>query len=380
MQKMTFYPLDNADCCQIDLANGQKLLFDFSATRDPSDEDDKRIDLPKQLRDDLRSASRNHFDVVAFTHLDKDHYAGASEFFYLEHAKKYQGPDRVRIDLLWVPAAVIGDDDLEEDEARIIQREARFRLKEGNGIRVFSRPDTLKDWLAGEGLTVEDRAHLISDAGELVPGFTTDTSGVEFFVHSPFASRQDDGTLVDRNRDSIVVQATFLQRPKFTKLILGSDLDHEALAEIANITRQKGNEARLEWDVFKLPHHCSYLSLGPEKGTSRTEPVPEVRWLFETQGQQRGIAVSTSKPIPISDEVQPPHRQAAAYYRGALRDLQGDFIVTMEHPSVSKPEKLEIAVGDTGATVQRRIASTPMIATTTRAPRAGYRVGGRRPL
>ena len=86
MPKLTFFPVGNADCCRIDLANGQKLLFDFADTRDPSDKDDLRIDLPKALREDLESANRNHYDVVVFTHLDKDHYSGASEFFYLEHA------------------------------------------------------------------------------------------------------------------------------------------------------------------------------------------------------------------------------------------------------------------------------------------------------
>ena len=133
MAKLTFFPLGNADCCRIDFDNGKKLLFDFAATRDPSDKSDLRIDLPKELRNDLQAARRNHYEVVAFTHLDKDHYAGASEFFYFEHAQKYQGGDRVRIGTLWVPAAVIVEKAPDEDEARIIQSEARYRLKEGRG-------------------------------------------------------------------------------------------------------------------------------------------------------------------------------------------------------------------------------------------------------
>ena len=373
MSKLTFFPLGNADCCRIDLRDGQKLLFDFAATRDPSDKNDRRIDLPKELRDDLRSAGRNHYEVVAFTHLDKDHYTGASEFFRLEHAKKYQDEGRTRIDSLWVPAAAIIEEDLDEDEARIIQREARFRLKEGKGVRVFSRPEALEDWLASQGLAVKDRAHLITDAGQLVPEFTTYETGVEFFVHSPFADRLDDGTLVDRNRESIVVQATFACDATETKVILSSDVDHEALAQIVKITQGKGNEARLEWDVFKSPHHCSYLSIGPEKGKYKTEPVPEVKWLFEEQGQKGGIVVSSSWPIPSEDTIQPPHKQAASYYRDMVKGLAGEFIVTMEHPSVSKPDKLEIGVceGQLGAAVRRRVASSSIIASGTRAPRAG---------
>ena len=141
MPKLTLYPPGNADCCLIDLAGGEKLLFDFAAARDPADEDDLRIDLPTVLRDDLEEANRNEYDVVAFTHLDKNHYTGVSEFFYLEHAKKYQSEDRVRINMLWVPAAVVIEEGPDEDEPRIIQADARYRLERGKGI-VSSRAPT----------------------------------------------------------------------------------------------------------------------------------------------------------------------------------------------------------------------------------------------
>lgn len=373
MPKLTFFPVGNADCCRIDLADGQKLLFDFADTRDPSDKEDVRIDLPKALHEDLESANRNHYDVVVFTHLDKDHYSGASEFFYFEHAKKYQSEARVQINTLWVPAAVIVEEAPDEDEARIIQTEARYRLEKGEGIRVFSRPDALKDWLKEHGLTVGERANLITDAGQLVPEFTATKNSVEFFVHSPFADSLEDGTIIDRNRDSIVVQATFMCESSETKVILGSDVDHEALAQIVTVTKRKKNESRLEWDVFKLPHHCSYLSLGPDKGENKTEPVTEVKWLFEDQGQQGGIVVASCRPIPSVDETQPPHKQAAAYYREVLNVLGGEFIATMEHPRVNRPDKLEIIIceGEGGVTVQRRAISATAIATRTRAPRAG---------
>jgi len=373
MAKLTFFPIGNADCCRLDLENGQKILFDYADTRDSSDSSDRRIDLPTELRDDLATANRDSYDVVAFTHLDKDHFARASEFFYLKHAKKYQNEDRTHINELWVPAAIIVEEGPDDEEARVIQAEARYRLEKGESVRVFSRPEALKDWLEDHGLTVEERKHLITDAGQLVPGFTTSDNGVEFFVHSPFASRLDDGTLVERNRESIVVQARFTCGGSETKVILSSDVDHEALTYIVQVTRAKGNESRLEWDVFKLPHHCSYLSLAPEKGEEKTEPVPDVKWLFEEQGHAGGIVVSTSSPIPTTDEEQPPHKQAAAYYRDLVRSLDGQFIVTMEHPSVTKPDKLEIVIcdGTGGATVLKRAAPASVIASGTRAPRAG---------
>lgn len=45
-------------------------------------------------------------------------------------------------------------------------------------------------------------------------------------------------------------------------------------------TRQRRRDERLKWDAFKIAHHCSYKSVGPEKGTQKTEPTPAVKDLF----------------------------------------------------------------------------------------------------
>ena len=167
MPRLTFYPLGNADCCLIDLANGKKILFDYADTRDPNDKDDRRCDLLKELREDLEAAKRDYYDAVAFTHLDNDHYKGASDFFWLDHDSKYQSSDRAKIHLMWVPAAAITEDPktLKDDEGRLIQKEARYRFKKGEGIRVFSRPQRLKDWCEKNGVDFEKRKHLVTDAG-----------------------------------------------------------------------------------------------------------------------------------------------------------------------------------------------------------------------
>lgn len=370
MHTVTMFPLGNADCCRIDLAGGQKILCDYANTRNADDPDDKRIDLEQELRSDMRAAKRDFYDVVAFTHLDTDHFCGATEFFELRHAAKYQGKDRIKIQEMWVPAAAIYEErsDLAE-EGRVIQAEARYRLKKGEGIRVFSRPAKLEAWLRAQGLTLQSRAHLITDAGQLVPGFSLSEQGVEFFVHSPFASRQDDGTLADRNTCSLVMQAVFEVLGRQTKVILAADTTHDAWTEIVRITKFHNRQERLEWDVFKLPHHCSYLSLGPEKGKEKTEPVEAVQWLMEEQDQLGATLVSTSDPIPAEDTDQPPHRQAAKYYRNNPRG--GTFIVTMEHPKVSAPEPLVITIDHRKATIRKRAVAASVAVTSVAAPRAG---------
>jgi hypothetical protein len=378
MPKLTFYPLDNADTILIDLANGKKVLFDYADMRSDA-EDDKRIDLRETLWKNLKDDKRDGYDIFAVTHLDNDHTCNAEEYFFLDHAKKYQEGDRAKIGTLWVPAGVIVEsrNDLNPG-ARALQAEARHRLVKGYGIRVFSRPQLLKDWLDARGIRLEDRDHLITDAGNLAPELTLPRDGVEFFVHSPFAWRQDDDDVIDRNGNSLVMQATFSVNGTVTRAILGSDVDHEALTLIVKTTKRHKREARLLWDIFKLPHHCSYLTLGPVRGEDKTEPVEEVHWLSEKQAQRGCVVISTSKPIPEKgsdedDSTQPPHRQAANYYRDLVDEdgRDGEFKVTMEHPKVSAPKPLVIEIDGMGHRVKKEQVIGAAAVASTSAPRAG---------
>ena len=109
MSKLTFYPVGNADTFVIDLDGGEKLIFDYADRRNEADKDDKCCDLSAELRADL--GKRTDYDVAIFTHLDQDHYDGSTDFFYLEHDEAYQGKvdgkDRVKMGVMWVPAAVL---------------------------------------------------------------------------------------------------------------------------------------------------------------------------------------------------------------------------------------------------------------------------------
>ena len=377
MPKLTFSPLGNADCTLIDLINGEKILFDYANRRNPEDKDDKRIDLPADLRKDL--GTRDYYDVVTFTHLDQDHYDGMTEFFYLEYDKAYQGKvdgkARVKMNIMWVPAAVITEE-LEEEESKVIQEEARYRLKQKKGIRIFSTPQRLEGWLKDNKMKLADVQHLITDAGQLAPEFNLKDHGVEFFVHSPFATRQDDNDLEVRNDDAIVMQATFQVQSVDTKLLLFADINYDVIDDIVKQTNYHDNEARLEWHVFKLSHHCSYTAVGPDKGDDKTEPSDNVDWLFREQGQAAGILVSTSKPIPKKgtkedEDVQPPHRQAANFYRDIAKEKSGEFIVTMEHPSTSEPKPLVIEIDQFGATVKKQQSFGAAAVASRPAPRAG---------
>ena len=361
---LTFFPIGNADTTLIKLSNGQNVLIDY-AHMHCDDKEDKRIDLPTAMDKQVIG----DFDVVCFTHADEDHICRFSEYFYLDHAAAYQGDDRKKIKELWVPANVLVEMNVDGD-ARILRQEARYRLKNKYGIRVFSRPKKLKDWCdCQEDICFDDIKHLIVDAGTLVPGFTVAGNGVEFFAHSPFAS---DNLDIDRNNESIVIQATFNDRCN-TKLLLGSDVDHDAWTDIVKITRYYHNEERLRWDIFHISHHSSYTAIGPNKGEEETQPNPEVKWLIEDMGNQRCRIVSPSWEIIPIDSVQPPHRQAANYYKRITKSKNGIYHVTMEHPDKNKPDELTLEIDQFNCmSLKIKETSNAAFAFGSPTPRAGY--------
>lgn len=375
MTQLTFFPLGCGDTTLIELQDGRRMLVDYADMRCATDPSDKRCDLPKLLKDDLKQAGRKDYATVAFTHLDNDHCCGAPDFFWLEHAAKYQVEGRPKIETLWVPAAAVTEDGL-EDDARIIRQEARHRLKEGKGIKVFSRPERLKAWLEKNGLTIESRKDCFVDAGQVVPGYTLTADHVEFFVHSPHAKRSDDRGVEDRNGDSMVFQARFEEEKNYTDVLFAADVNHEVLAEIVDITRFHKRDERLHWNVYHLPHHCSYLSIGSEKGVDKTKPTDQVKWLCETQGEREGYIISPSKPIPMkgSDadkDSQPPHRQAANYYKQDVLADHRHFLCTMEEPSHTNPKPIVLLITRDGAVKDTSGSGGARAASAVVAPRAG---------
>lgn len=371
---ITFFPLGNADTSRIDLANGRKILFDYADMRNPAEENDKRVDLPQLLKEDLKAAKRTSYDVVAFTHLDDDHTRGAEKFFWFQ---AHQGPDKIKIGTMWVPAALLLESrDNLEPSARAVQAEARHRFKEGKDIIVFSRPGRLRDWCERNGIDFDSKQGILYDAGQLAPGFNIDVDGLEFFIHAPLGHVQDKRDDVDRNNDSLVMQALFKVQGVETSVLLTSDAKLGALSAIVGATKKYRNEKRLESHIYKNPHHCSYHSVGDVKGEDKTTPHPDVKWLLEVQGQKGMIQVISSEPIPVKGskediDIQPPHREAYAYYKDVNALKAGETEVTMEFPNEVSPKPLKIVIGALRGRIERAVVSSAGYANTHRGSRAG---------
>lgn len=374
MHKITFFPVGNGDCCMIDLENGKKLLFDYANLK-TDNKDDLRIDLKQALIDDLKSSGKKEFDVVSFSHGDDDHIHGAKDFFYFEHAQCYQSEERIKIKELWIPAAMFIEENPPE-EVRILRAEARYRLKNKKGIKIFSSPKQIKSWIdKQEDLNIEECEEFFVRAGETVNTFNKENDGVEFFVHAPFIYQLENG-VENRNDSSLIFQVVFSVDGQDTRLLLIGDTDDKVLSEIVDITRYYKREERLKWNIYDIPHHCSYKALNSastNEGNS-IEPIENVKFLLE-KGEKRGILISCSNTIPGENTTQPPHKQAALYYKKVADNIDGEFKVTMEYPKPSKPEPIIINIDGSGASIKKLNFGNCSILTKT-APRAG-RYNGR---
>lgn len=377
MHQVIFYPVGNGDTSQIILGNGRRVIMDFHHLAKTENGDGPEIDLAKRLREELSGARRNDVDVVAFTHGDEDHIKGASDFFELLHADKYQGSSRVKMRELWVPAAMIVDEatntQLQTDRI-LLRQEARYRLRRGSGIRIFSKPELLRDWMAREGIDFESRKHLFTDAGQLVPGFNLGADGVEFFVHSPFIRHTDDGDDL-RNSAALIFNVRFDVQGTRTDFLAVGDTKYDVMEEIVATSEAHGNLNRLDWDLFNIPHHCSAYALSFEKGEWETLPAAGVQKLLR-RGKPGAYLVSSSDPIPDTTASyaaeQPPHIQARKAYQRYLQEVQGrSLIVTMEHPNAFNPEPLVFEISSGGVGWKRAAVPAITILSTSSPPRAG---------
>lgn len=382
MHTISFYPVGNGDCSQIVLDNSKRILLDYRQHPNGTDPSKPEINLSQTLKSELKSANRDNFDVVAFTHADNDHIEGCTEFFELLHAGQYQGDDRIKIDELWVPAAILlekAENEKQSEEFVILRQEARHRLKEGSGIKIFSKPEALVDWMVSVDIDPDTRNHLFIDAGTLVDTFQIESDGVEFFCHSPYMKHCDDNDDIKeiRNDAALIFNIRFLYSGLVYDMLAVGDSTCEVLADIVNITEYHDRTDRLEWNLFNIPHHCSYLALAPsgEKGEKVTPPIDEVQRLLRS-GREGAYLVSSSQPIKDNNEayeqVQPPHIQAKNTYVQYLEEIGGrKFLVTMEEPTTINPRLIKFEISAGGLSKAVAIGSGASMAASTTPSRAG---------
>lgn len=361
-QKINFYPLGNAETCLLEISNGDKILFDYADVKTEAS-DDKRINLSKEL------SSISKYKVVMFTHAHDDHTHGAEDYFYFDHAAKYQSDNRAKIEELWVSSAFIVETDLENaSSAKIIRNEARHRLLEGYGIKVFAKSDELVDWLKDHEVEYDDIKHLIIEPGTTISKAHFNNE-MEIHVHAPFEEEVED--VDDKNEPSIVLQLRLFNNngyiQKKTNVLITGDTTYQVIDKIVDSAIDSGNEDRLCWDIYDIPHHCSHTAVGEKDEKSNSvEPTKNVKLLLSKANKNAYMVASCDK---ITSETSPPHLIAKkAYINNTTDDVS--FIVTMENENKEQlPQILRFKIDYLGVTKLDAVSKNAF--STKAAPRAG---------
>jgi hypothetical protein len=185
----------------------------------------------------------------------------------------------------------------------------------------------------------------------------------------------DDGSEIQRNESALIFQVRFdVEGNRYNYIAVG-DSKHDVLDDIVSTTLRHNRPDRLDWDLFNIPHHCSYLALGPDKGDIETVPTDNVKKLL-LHGQKDAYLVSSSHPILDTKqayaEYQPPHIQARNTYENHLKQIEGrTFLVTMEEPNAKKPEPITFEVTSGGVSRSLTNSSGSAAIVLTKPPRAG---------
>lgn len=363
-QTITFFPEGNAECVLLELKNGKRMLMDYANMHSS---DPRYNDLTTSLK------NIDSFDVVMFTHPHDDHVKGASDFFRFDHAVKYQTGNRTKIKELWISAAFLLDVNPCED-ARVIRQEARYRLKEcgGEGIKIFAAPGSLVSWLEDNDLSTNEDDYPIIHAGTLLDNSMHNLGDeISIFVHAPFSEDAEDAD--SRNDPSIVISIALDNAGQTTNMFITGDTPHNVLEKIVERSEFYENTDYLKWDLYDIPHHCSYTGLSGEKGEDITEPSEILKRLLGKYGQENAFLVASCRAFADvgENDTQPPHIQAQKAYKKYSKNSDGSskiMFITSEYKGKTNPKPLRFKIDCTGIREDTGIASTFI---RTPAPRAG---------
>ena len=178
-----------------------------------------------------------------------------------------------------------------------------------------------------------------------------------------------------RNSAALIFQVRFDVSGVQTNYLAVGDSEYSILEDIVYITQRHKRDDRLNWDIFNIPHHCSYLALSSEKGAVETIPTDKIKILLKS-GQEGAYLISSSNPISDNEDAynqqQPPHIQAKKAYQRYLDENGGrKILVTMEEPNENTPEPIIFEITAYGCNILKKSITGSAAIISSTPPRAG---------
>lgn len=372
-----FYPVENADCTLVKLANGRTFIIDCSfreVTKDDKDNPtifDVKEDLLKELS---KTKGHPYVDLFINSHPHKDHIAGFEDHFYCGKPEDYddeKDADKIIIGELWVTPETLTNDVASEVEP--LRKEAKRRRKLYNDD---------EDYQGEEGNYLHiigyDKDKEYDSRYGYVPGKTVkkanghNLSWLDIFIHAPFKEEvADTKKKDDKNLTSIVMQFLFKVEGKedvVCKAIFGGDAEHPVWTHILENNKEEDN---LKWNLLLAPHHCSWTFFGSD---SKSDDVSEsaIKILDDYQIGESAHIIASSDKIEDNDN-NPPSYKAMKQYKKHLKNKDNFHCVadTNVDKKTKVPQPIVYSISSNGKTLLTRSESATEMVTSGPAPRAG---------
>lgn len=315
---VTFFPVGNGDMTLFSTEDKVNFLIDCNIRKESEDDESEMYDCNKYLHDNLEADGKQvYLDAFFLTHSDHDHCRGIEEYFNLCAPSDCE-IDKIRINELCVPARLLVDDNLTNDDAKALKAEAERRLDlygkddfdvNGNRLKIIGYSEDLADY-----------ADIMTVAGETISELNGESDfGCEIFVLRPVKKSTDD-------EDSGVNECTasfyisFAMGDNTYSVMIMGDIECENWKEVISLNEDK------EYDVLLAPHHCSWHAISIEDTSTGSIDASIEEYLQKSK--EKAYIIASSKKIKRNADNPPSYRAMNAYKNCIKNDNR--FICTAD--------------------------------------------------
>ena len=331
---VTFFPVGNGDMTLFSTEDKINFMIDCNIRKESEDDESEWYDCNKYLHDNLELDGKQvYLDAFFLTHSDHDHCRGIDEYFNL-CAPDDCDVNKIRINELCVPARLLVDDELANDDAKALRTEAERRLDlygqddfnvDGNRLKIIGYSKDLTDY-----------SDITTVAGETICELNGKSDlGCEIFVLRPVKKDTDEKD-AGVNECTASFYISFAMGDNVYSVMIMGDIECENWKEVISLNEEK------EYDILLAPHHCSWHAISTEdKSTGSIDATIEE---YLERSKEKAYIVASSKKIKRDTDNPPSYRAMNAYKKHVKYDSR--FISTADELYNDEPilVKLKITV------------------------------------
>ena len=335
---VTFFPVGNGDMTLFSTEDKVNFLIDCNIRKESEDDESEMYDCNKYLHDNLEADGKQiYLDAFFLTHSDHDHCCGIEEYFNLCAPSDCE-IDKIRINELCVPARLLVDDNLTNDDAKALKAEAERRLDlygkddfdvNGNRLKIIGYSEDLVDY-----------ADIMTVAGETISELNGESDfGCEIFVLRPVKKSTDDEDAGVNECTASFYISFDMEDNTYSVMIMG-DVECENWKEVISLNEDK------EYDVLLAPHHCSWHAISTEDTSTGSIDASIEEYLRKSK--EKAYIIASSKKIKRNADNPPSYRAMNAYKNCIKNDNR--FICTADELYNNEPIPVKLKITKQGVT------------------------------